>query len=619
MLFIAILKKSFVRALFASTAVLATSTVIWAAPAYIPLEAGHNRAVDRVEFTEYNQHQERLRVFAGTTANQSAATKDLQYWEELFFDAPGELFPFKSMATYYRDQSQGALELFGEVAEPVSLQHTASYYATYDNGNPTGCYGLANQFNSQGSPNPRDGGATLIVEEVVYTLSQRGVDLNEYINNNNGILDGLVIIHAGPGGENTSAKISNGSSCTKEPGKNDIWSHVLYRSGITDAANNSYDTKLLIAAETFYDPRNTRDLPAALGVIAHEFGHVLGLPDLYDQSPIGDPGFGVGQYSLMGYGLYDQVRIQPEDEWAPDIHPKSFDPYLKTELGWLATKELDATYCFETVTSTANAEFVWKLADENNPGDYFLLEYRPNTGWDEDLFADGFLLWHIDEESPSQYKCIPGPQSSCSTIHYKVAVVQKDNRYDLETGTNQGDSDDYYIARDVISRSSSPPLKLWDNTSLASEINIVSVTGSTPTVNIYSDPSTIDEGQPRLGGSPPLSLQLGETFSWQPAAENTYGMNFFSLLDPPPGATIDPVNGLVTWTPEAAGDYQLTIELLSCNGTDTRAIPVQVFDEPVAGCACNISQPGLAPKQLFAWFIPLLMLLGWRRLNSIKK
>lgn len=111
------------------------------------------------------------------------------------------------------------------------------------------------------------------------------VDFSQYNVNNDGHVDGLFIIHAGPGAEDTG----NSWQC---------WSHAipwfdyLTNDGIViDGAMNVPEVNLV-----------TPGLDTALcciGVMCHELGHIVGLPDLYDGSR---NTWGVGYWSLMGYG-----------------------------------------------------------------------------------------------------------------------------------------------------------------------------------------------------------------------------------------------------------------------------------------------------------------------------
>jgi hypothetical protein len=85
---------------------------------------------------------------------------------------------------------------------------------------------------------------------------------------------------------------------------------------------------------------------------------------------------------------------------------------------------------------------------EGGTGEYFLLENRQQTGFDESLPASGLLLWHIDENRVNNSgEWYPGC-TSC-TSHYKVALVQADGLYHLEKKVNRGDGGDPFPGNTV--------------------------------------------------------------------------------------------------------------------------------------------------------------------------
>jgi hypothetical protein len=80
-------------------------------------------------------------------------------------------------------------------------------------------------------------------------------------------------------------------------------------------------------------------------------------------------------------------------------------------------------------------------------GEYFLVENRQKVNFDEGLPSSGLLIWHIDESKATNdntdntHECYPGGPS-CTANHYRVALVQADNSWDLEKKNNGGDSGD---------------------------------------------------------------------------------------------------------------------------------------------------------------------------------
>lgn len=124
-----------------------------------------------------------------------------------------------------------------------------------------------------------------------------------------------------------------------------------------------------------------------VGTAGHEFGHALGLPDMYDtdyDNYNGEAG-GTYMYDIMCSGAYNNSGCTP--------------PYYTAEerlmLGWMGSiDEISAigqTYTLQTIDKNA----AYKAASSNS-GEYFLFEARSGKGWDAAV-EPGFLIYHIDK------------------------------------------------------------------------------------------------------------------------------------------------------------------------------------------------------------------------------
>ncbi|MCC7264641.1 MAG: M6 family metalloprotease domain-containing protein [Candidatus Latescibacteria bacterium] len=140
-----------------------------------------------------------------------------------------------------------------------------------------------------------------------------------------------------------------------------------------------------------------RTFAEAAGSICHEYGHVLGLPDLYNTAFLSTPHLGpedddagVGRWCLMGWGATG---------WQGDDGPNSFCAWSRTKMGWavpLEVVETSADVELEEVSRRGQCGLV------GLPGglEYFLLEYRRRTGYyDRHLPGEGLLIWHVDKHS----------------------------------------------------------------------------------------------------------------------------------------------------------------------------------------------------------------------------
>ncbi len=127
---------------------------------------------------------------------------------------------------------------------------------------------------------------------------------------------------------------------------------------------------------------------SSISVIAHEFGHLLGLPDLYARPE--NPGSeGLGAWCAMsnenGNG-----------------RPQHFSAWCKERLGWLAPAVVDPTVKQRIVLGPiegASKECV-KVLVRPDGSEYFLLENRRRTGFDRDLPAEGLLVWRVVRNRP---------------------------------------------------------------------------------------------------------------------------------------------------------------------------------------------------------------------------
>ncbi|WP_406300251.1 immune inhibitor A [Embleya sp. NBC_00888] len=144
-----------------------------------------------------------------------------------------------------------------------------------------------------------------------------------------GYLDNLEIVHAGVD------KAQGGG----EQGRGAVWSHRWYayadRVGRTGPATNRAGGTPIGDSGIWAGDYTIQSENGGLGMIAHEFGHNLGLPDLYDRgnSTDGPPGF----WSLMALGGY------LGDEDGAGSLPGSLSAWDKLQLGWLDVRIVDPT------------------------------------------------------------------------------------------------------------------------------------------------------------------------------------------------------------------------------------------------------------------------------------
>jgi immune inhibitor A len=313
------------------------------------------------------------------------------HYQDLLFSEG--TYPTGSMRDYYLENSYGGFRITGSVSVWVRVQLTYDYYVNNQRG--LGAY----PQNAQRLAEDAVAAADPYVD-----FSQFDSDGPDGIPNSgddDGYVDALFIVHAGPGYEETG-----------DPG--DIHSHQWFLK--TPAIVDGVTAKLYTM-----EPENGK-----VGVFCHEYGHILGLPDLYD---LDYNGRGLGYWSVMALGSWGNGGNTP-------VH---FDAWSKRKLRFSASLMLSSN---TTGLSMACAELsrnslpLWTngMYDE----EYFIVEYRQPILFDSYIGGGGLVIYHVDEAMDDNNDQCCGSGS----VHALVAVEQADGECDLENNYNSGDPGD---------------------------------------------------------------------------------------------------------------------------------------------------------------------------------
>jgi M6 family metalloprotease-like protein len=196
-----------------------------------------------------------------------------------------------------------------------------------------------------------------------------------------------------------------------------------------------------------------------IGTMAHELGHGLGLPDLYDT---GGQTAGAGAWDLMASG-----------NWYGQHSPAHMGAWSKEQLGWVRLRELTLGGDYELGPVIAGDTVLLLRPRATNPrGEYFLLENRQPVGSDAEMLGSprgpGLLIWHIDSVQVVTRRGSNAINRGVPPAIHGVAVVQADGLNNLRsTGAqrNAGDSGDPFpgsTGNGSFSAASSPPALLND-------------------------------------------------------------------------------------------------------------------------------------------------------------
>jgi immune inhibitor A len=302
------------------------------------------------------------------------------HFEKLLFDQTNP----NSMASFYKEMSFGTLTVTGQVTNWI---RAANPYAFYTNGES----GTGGSF-----PKNTPG----LLQEVLQRYCQTN-SLALFDDNGDGFVDGLFLVHAGGGAE-------------AEPNptrrKDMIWSHKW-------TLPSAFVNNNVRAYAYFTAPEDGQ-----LGVFSHEFGHFLGLPDLYDTSY---RSFGIGDWCLMAGGSWNGNGKQPA----------RMSAWCLATLGWIKPNNVASARTLSLPALETDKTACYRLWTGGKASkEYFLIENRQQAGRDAKLPGSGLAVWHIDETQ----------SDNTNPLAYKVALVQADGKRDLEFNRNEGDTGDLF-------------------------------------------------------------------------------------------------------------------------------------------------------------------------------
>jgi immune inhibitor A len=320
----------------------------------------------------------------------------------------------KSIQEYYSFVSEGKYEITFDIYGWFRLPQTYAYYVGSNTG--LGSY-------------PTN--AQRMTEDAI-ELADGTVDFSKYDNDDDGTVDFLLVVHAGSGAE-------------FEGDESQIWSHQwsVFAQKIKDGKRLSrYCTQPEYWVQS-YD--------MTIGVYVHELGHLLfNLPDLYD---IYSTSKGIGYWGLMGAGSWnDSYSVFGENEVSGyGGAPAEPTAWSKQLIGWLSpTKILENSGSY-----TISRNEILKYENQENANEYFLIEYRDDNVFNTHMPGyNGVMIYHVDDGF--WYNVFPWVPGDDDSLHYHVAIEQKDGLWELEQNINRGTDDDLFYQGDAFTSITSP-------------------------------------------------------------------------------------------------------------------------------------------------------------------
>lgn len=411
---------------------------------------------------------------------------------------------------------------------------------------------------------------TAIVDALNFVEDNGIINFNDFDLDNDGRIDIFTVVHSGHGAE------AGGSL-----GPSRIWSHKwalpspFFSNGGIRVYNYNINPGLW--------SRSGSEI-GRIGVISHEMGHFLGLPDLYDTD-----------YSSRGISNYGLMA----NSWGYDgsqRYPPSMSAWSKEDLGVLTIVDItdSGSYVLPAIQDTPQVfrlRFTFSGVTEN---DYILIEYRRSTGFDSQA-PGGVLIWHIDPSfSTNRNEGYPGC-SGCGwpSQHYAVRLIQADGLFELEQNGG-ADTGDWFRNGGEVSDLTNPSLKAYSYYSFSNRcsghlLKDFSASGGSTMTFTYQKMRQDCSGLPADTPSP----------TRQPTREPTRNPTTKSPTDP--GATNtpttqSPTNQPTSPTPSPSSAPSATAIAWNCNAD---------YYDASDGCDCECGSwdpdCDLSGQRLYCW------------------
>lgn len=277
----------------------------------------------------------------------------------------GNRLNYGSVAKYFRDMSNGAFTPKFKVYDPVTVDHPETYYG-----------GKNENDNNDENPWQLVKDALKLVEGQV-----KEDDIKSFCSDGTTI-DCVYIVYAGLG------QNDGGDGTT-------VWANCWTTDGATLGGKKVRWYTMSGELSPVKIKNSTIPVVNGLGVICHEFSHSLGLPDMY---PTAKSAYLDNQemeyWDLMDGGEYTHAGFCPT----------AYTAFEKEQMGWqVDIRTLDSDASVTMTTSTEQGGTAYKIVNPQNDKEYLMLEYIQRKGWNQYLFGNGLLVYHVCLPSETLY------------------------------------------------------------------------------------------------------------------------------------------------------------------------------------------------------------------------
>jgi M6 family metalloprotease-like protein len=344
-----------------------------------------------------------------------------------------------SVRDYYYENSNGLFDPTFDVVGPVKIDYASTY---------------AKQTSY----------AQTLMSAAVKAADDE-VDFSQYDCDGDGTVDMVFFLFSG-GGSNYTGNDSNL-----------LWPHA---STLTTRVDGVSLGRYACSVELYGRPANK--IIDGIGTIVHEFGHVLGLPDLYDTDYASSGGTSIHpqKWSVMASGSYlNQSRT-----------PAGYSLYERYALGFATPQQVTETgdYTLDYI-GTANTGL---RIDTDTKNEYYLFENRQKQRWDAYLPGEGMLVFRVDSTSVTAWD------------NNDVNVNPAHNYYELlratpkttSSGVTDSDGDPFPGSGNVteLNYNTSPALLSWSGDPVFYSLSDIAMADGKVTLHITREtPTTATE------------------------------------------------------------------------------------------------------------------------------
>lgn len=315
-------------------------------------------------------------------------TTTMELWDKIFNTKNLTEAPYKgSVHDYFFAQSYSQLNLTFDL-QYVQLSENCEKYRSWDM--------------RYDDPADNDDNSQYLVQDIMEVLKTRDIDWSLYDWDGDGYVNQLLIVYAGEG-------MNDGG------GKNSIWPHQWWLSEhlkdhqpdvYCDPVKVNYGDKDYLV-DSYCAVEEIGGSYASFGTICHEYSHCFGFPDFYNSATRY-----VGAWDLMDDGNYN----------GGGYCPPGYSAHERMLMGWLDITELSEPTVINDLGSLEEQSQAYLIRNDGYANEYYIVENRQQTGWDQYLPGSGIVIFHIDYDEDVWENGLPNKPS-----HKRYTIIPANN------------------------------------------------------------------------------------------------------------------------------------------------------------------------------------------------